>query len=74
MPKGKLFEYAVLYHPKEKKDAAGNPLDSKKSIVIKEPTTVIAGGEQEVGILAAKAIPAEYEDKLEDVEIVIRPF
>lgn len=74
MAKGKLFEYAVLYHPKEKKDAAGNPLESKKSIVVKEPTTVVAVSEQEVGILAAKSIPSEYEDKLEDVEIVIRPF
>jgi hypothetical protein len=74
MAKGKLFEYAVLYHPKEKKDAAGNPLESKRSIVVKEPTTVIASSDAEVGILAAKSIPEEYVDKLEDVEIVIRPF
>jgi hypothetical protein len=74
MAKGKLFEYAVLYHPKEKKDAAGNPLDEKKSIIITDLTRVLATSDKEVAMLAAKAIPDEYNDKLEQVEIVIRPF
>lgn len=74
MAKGKLFEYAVLYHPREKKDAAGNPLESKKSILVGEVTRIIAGSDKEVAMLAAKSIPDEYNDKLEDVEIVIRPF
>ncbi len=74
MAKGKLFEYAVLYHPKEKKDAAGNPLESKRSIVVMDCTRVLAVSDKEVAMLAAKAIPDEYNDKLEDVEIVIRPF
>jgi hypothetical protein len=74
MAKGKLFEYAVLYHPKEKKDAAGNPLENKKSIVVTPVKQIIATSDKEVGMLAAKSIPAEYEDKLDDVEIVIRPF
>lgn len=74
MAKGKLFEYAVLYHPREKKDAAGNPLESKKSILVGEVARIIAGSDKEVAMLAAKSIPDEYNDKLEDVEIVIRPF
>jgi hypothetical protein len=74
MAKGKLFEYAVLYHPREKKDAAGNPIESKKSIVVTDVTRVLATSDKEVGMLAAKAIPDEYNDKLDDVEIVIRPF
>ena len=74
MAKGKLFEYAVLYHPKEKKDAAGNPLESKRSIVVTEVTRVLAASDKEVAMLAAKAVPDDYNDKLEDVEIVIRPF
>jgi hypothetical protein len=74
MAKGKLFEYAVLYHPKEKKDAAGNPLETKKSLIVTPLTTILAGSDKEVAMLAAKAIPAEYDDKLEDVEIAIRPF
>jgi hypothetical protein len=74
MAKGKLFEYAVIYHPKEKKDAAGNALETKRSIVVTDVTRVLATSDKEVGMLAAKAIPDEYNDKLDDVEIVIRPF
>lgn len=74
MAKGKLFEYAVLFHPKEKKDAAGNPLEEKKSIIVTDLTRVLAVSDKEVAMLAAKAIPNEYDDKLEQVEIVIRPF
>ena len=74
MAKGKLFEYAVLYHPREKKDAAGNPIETKKSIIVTELTRVLATSDKEVGMLAAKAIPDEYNDKLDDVEIIIRPF
>lgn len=74
MAKGKLFEYAVLYHPREKKDAAGNPIEQKRSIIVTDLTRVLAVSDKEVGMLAAKAIPAAYDDKLEDVEIIIRPF
>lgn len=74
MAKGKLFEYAVIYHPKEKKDAAGNPLETKKSIIVTDVTRVLATSDKEVGMLAAKSIPEDYTDKLDDVEIVIRPF
>lgn len=74
MAKGKLFEYAVLYHPKEKKDAAGNPLETKKSQIVTEVTRVLAASDKEVAMLAAKSLPDEYNDKLDDVEIVIRPF
>lgn len=74
MAKGKLFEYAVIYHPKEKKDAAGDPLEQKKSIIVQDIARVLAGSDKEVAMLAAKAIPDDYNDKLDDVEIVIRPF
>ena len=74
MAKGKLFEYAVLYHPKTKKDAAGNPMEEKKSIVVTSVTQVLATSDKEVAMLAARSLPAEYTDKLEDVEIVVRPF
>ena len=74
MAKGKLFEYAILFHPKEKKDAAGNPLEDKKSLVVTPVQTVLATGDKEVAMMAAKGIPDEYNDKLDQVEIVIRPF
>lgn len=74
MAKGKLFEYAVLYHPKEKKDAAGNAIETKKSILVQPLTPILAVSDKEVAMLAAKSIPAEYDDKLEDVEILVRAF
>jgi len=74
MPRGQLFEYAVIYHPKEKKDAAGNVLEPQKSQVITEVKRVLATTQDEVSIIAARSIPKEYEDRLTDLEIVVRPF
>lgn len=73
MAKGKLYEYALLYHPKPEKDAAGKDIQAKSSI-IKVPVMVLANSPEEVGILASRAIPDEFIDKLEDVEIIVRPF
>lgn len=70
MARGKLFEYAVIYHPcKKDKDA-----EEKKSVLVKVPTTILASDDKEVAIKAARDIPDEYIDKLEDIEIVVRPF
>lgn len=69
----KLFEYAVMYHPKTKKDAQGNELQGG-SVLLVAPTHVLAGNDKEVAMRAARAIPDEYMDKLEQVEIVVRPF
>lgn len=74
MAKGKLFEYAVLYHPKVKKNAAGEVVEEKKSEVVVQPTSILAGSPEEVGMMAARAIPQELTDKLDCVEIVVRPF
>jgi hypothetical protein len=37
-------------------------------------TRILAVTLEEVSILAARTIPEEYLDKLEQVEIVVRPF
>lgn len=73
MPHGKLFEYAVIHHPKAKKDVAGNE-EPVKSKIITDVTRVLAVNDKEVGILAGRSIPEEFLDKLEQVEIVVRPF
>lgn len=69
----KLFEYAAIYNPKPTKDAQGNDT-TPKSVLVISPTTVLAKSDKEVGVLAARAIPEEYTDRLEEVEIVVRPF
>jgi hypothetical protein len=73
MARGKLFEYAVLYHPRPSKDDKGNDVRPKSEIVT-SPKTVLATSDKEVGILAARELPEQYIDKLDDVEIVVRPF
>lgn len=67
--RGSLFEFVVLYHPKKTKGSK----QAKSEIVVDLQRTV-AKGEQEAVILASRLIPDEYTDKLEDVEIAIRPF
>jgi hypothetical protein len=73
MARGKLYEYAVIFHPKSKKDKDGNE-QSKKSQLLGEVKRVLAESEQEVSILAARSIPETHLDKLEEIEIVVRPF
>ena len=73
MTKSKLYEYAVLHHPKAKKDLAGNE-EAVKSAILTDVTRVLAPTPDEVSILAARSIPTEYLDKLEQVEIIVRPF
>jgi hypothetical protein len=73
MSRGQLFEFAVLYHPKPTKDdvESGN---HPKSIMITEVQRVLAGSQDEVAMLAARSVPEAYIDKLENVEVVVRPF
>jgi hypothetical protein len=71
--KGKLFEYAVLYHPKQTKEQADRN-ENPKSVLVTKPTQVLAGSDAEVSILAARGIPPEHLEHLEDVEIAVRPF
>jgi hypothetical protein len=69
----KLFEYAVLFHPKVVKDAQGNETQGPDTILT-EPKFVLAKDEKEVAMRAARAVPDSYLDKLDQVEIVVRPF
>lgn len=71
--RGKLFEFAVLYHPKPTKEQNERG-ETPKSVLVTEPTTILATSEQEVSIKAAQSIGSDYADKLDDVEIVVRPF
>lgn len=69
----KLFEYTILHHPKVVKDAGGNEIQEKDSI-ISAPAAVLAKNEKEVAMRAARAIPDNFMDKLDEVEICVRPF
>jgi hypothetical protein len=73
MAKGKLYTYCVLYHPKPSRDAGGNDTTPPSQILIK-PTDVLAQDDKTVAMIATRQIPKEYEDKLELLEIIVRPF
>jgi hypothetical protein len=66
---GKIYEYAVLFHPKYKKDDL-----PKRSEIVVDVTRVIAEKPEEVTMVAARSIPEAYLDKLDQVEIAVRPF
>jgi len=53
MAKGKIFEYAVIYHPpKKEKDE-----DVKRSVLVVDVKRILATSEQEAVMLAARYIP-----------------
>ena len=69
----KLFEFAVIFHPKVVRDALGNETQGPDKI-ISDPVFTLAKDDKEVAMRAARAIPEDYLDKLDQVEIVVRPF
>ena len=71
--KCELYDYCALYHPKAKKDQNGNEVSERSKLII-PVQSIVAATPDEVSIVAARAIPEEYLDKLDDVEIIVRPF
>lgn len=69
----RIFQYAVVYNPKATKDAQGNDTTPKAEMII-EPKFILAKDDKEVGMRAAREIPEGYLDKLDEVEIAVRPF
>jgi hypothetical protein len=69
----RLFAYAVLYHPKPKKQKDGEEI-ALASEIVQDPKWVLAANPDQVSILAARAIPEKYLDDLDQVEILVSPF
>lgn len=67
----KLFEFSVIYNP-TKMTLEKNP-EAKAKILV-QPKTILAANHDRAGMVAAREIPAEFLDNLEDVEIAVRPF
>lgn len=66
----KLFEYVIVHHPKRKEKE-----EEKRSVLVSNGIKlVLAKDDKEVGMRAAREIPESYLDKLDQVEIIIRPF
>lgn len=69
----KLFEFAVIYNPIATKEQSERG-DKPKSLLVVDVTRVLANDDKEASMLAARAIPEQYTDKLDRVEIAVRPF
>jgi hypothetical protein len=69
----KVYEYVILHHPKAK-DSKNGERHEQSSTLIVDVTRVVAKEEQVVAMLAARAIPDAFTDRLDEVEIAIRPF
>lgn len=65
--KQNLFEFVVLWHPSEKNE-------KEQSKVVIDRTLRLATDEKSVALFAAKQVPSEYDNKLDELEILIRPF
>lgn len=63
-----LFEYAVLFHPAE------SETEERRTLLLVEPSTVMARDAEHAGMLAARAIPDTYAESLERCEVIVRPF
>lgn len=69
----KLFEYAIVHNPKPTKDAQGNDT-TKPATLLVEPKHILARDEKEVAMRGAREIPDTHLDKLDEVEVLVRPF
>lgn len=66
----KPFEYICLLHPKQDKD--GN--DDGDTQVVVEKKFAMAKDDKTVAMLATRAIDSKYDNDLDRIEIIVRPF
>ena len=66
----KIYEVAVLFVPEEKK----NEDMVEKPMLLVRPIAILAKNDAAAQIQAARMIPVNYEDRLEQIQVVVRPF
>ena len=65
----KLFQYVIYWNPTKDQEKEG----LKPKIII-EQKNVLVSDIQKVNIIAARDIPDEYLESLEQIVIAVRPF
>lgn len=65
----KLFQYAAIWNPTPEQAK-----DGKKAKIVLEPTTVLAKDAAQANMLAARAIPENMMDELDQIDIAVRAF
>lgn len=69
----KLFEYAVIFNPLPTKEQQERGEGAKSELIV-DVTRVLSNNDREAMMLAARSIPPQFTDKLDRVEIALRPF
>ncbi len=69
----KLFEYAIIFNPKATKEQQDKG-EAPKSKVIVDVTRILCASDREALMVAARGIPNEYADRMELLDIAVRPF
>jgi hypothetical protein len=67
--KEKLFEFAVIFYPTDEERKNG-----QKAEVVIPIGTMIAKDRDVVFKKVIKLIPSQYDEKLDQVDVAIRPF
>ena len=65
----KLYEYAVVLDERREKGKIAEPAE-----IVVEPTAVLARDDAQAQLLAARAIPEDYIDRIDRLTVVVRPF
>lgn len=65
----KLFQFGVILHPTEKERE-----DGKSSQLVVDVRTILAADQNSAVLQAGRAIPEEFMDRLDRLEVVVRPF
>lgn len=61
-----VFEYVIMFNPKDNK--------KEKAKLLTQVSQVLATSKENATILAAREIPKDYLDRLEEVQVAVRPF
>lgn len=67
--KQKMFDYVVLYHPTEEEAKEGKTTE----VILREDSQLVKDVET-LQVKIHRAIPEEYIDKFNQIEVIVRPF
>lgn len=68
-----LFEFCAIYHPLQTKEQRDKGEHQKSEMIVKVQQ-ILAKNEGAAQVLASRQIPEAFLDKLDHVEIIVRPF
>lgn len=70
-----VFEAVVLLHPKEYSlGVVLGPQDEENTQLVYKMRNILARDQEQAKSMAAAHIPKEFHDKLERIEVLVRPF